>query len=72
MPEALHELRLREAATSWWRRHRPAGWTLEQHLEEPTVNARGSEGSFRLALAVADHVRAKLDEARAPEHGGGT
>ena len=44
------------AAMSWWKRRRPAQWTLEQHLEQPTVNMRGIE-EFELAEAIAESLR---------------
>jgi hypothetical protein len=53
---ALHAVA--EAATAWWGRHRPCGWSLEQHLADPAVNCEG-EYERQLAEAVARWVALK-------------
>lgn len=45
--------RIEQAAKRWWTAQRPEGWTLDQHLDEPTVNCT-SKTSRDLATAVAD------------------
>jgi len=27
-----------DAAVSWWREHKPRGWSISRHLQNPTVN----------------------------------
>jgi hypothetical protein len=41
-----------DAAVAWWTAHRPADWSLEQHLADPAVNCDG-EGERQLAQAAA-------------------
>lgn len=45
-----------DAALGWWESRCPIGWTLAQHLDNPTVNTAtlAEEG---LALVVAARVR---------------
>ena len=43
-------------AKAWWEQRRPAGWSLEQHLSNPTVNCT-SGYEIGLAHAVASMVR---------------
>jgi hypothetical protein len=50
---------LREAL-SWWEGHRPVGWDLRQHLDNPTVNAHSTERDAALAQAVASAVEVGL------------
>jgi hypothetical protein len=39
-----------------WRGHRPVGWTVDQHVENPTINCtRDSEKG--LAVAVANYMK---------------
>lgn len=45
-----------QASLAWWEAHRPDGWDLRQHLDNPTVNATGAEADARLATAVAAAV----------------
>lgn len=48
------------AARRWWRGHRPMGWTLGQHIENPAVNC-SSQFDVELALAVANTYVRKTD-----------
>lgn len=43
---------LHGAALAWWENHRPVGWSLRQHLDNPGVNCVG-EQERSLAQAVA-------------------
>lgn len=45
-----------QAALAWWESRRPVSWTLRQHLDNPAVNAHGSEAEKTLATAVAAAV----------------
>lgn len=45
-----------QAALAWWESRRPVGYTLREHLDNPTVNARGSKAETTLAAAVAAAV----------------
>lgn len=47
---------LEQAARKWWEMHRPVGWTLEQHLANPTINTTASEADRALARAVAKAI----------------
>lgn len=47
---------LLQASLAWWEARRPVGWDLRQHLDQPTVNACGSEDEKALASAVAAAV----------------
>lgn len=39
-------------ARKWWRMNRPVGWTLSQHLKNPTVNTTTpDEGALARAVA---------------------
>jgi hypothetical protein len=44
------------AAREWWYQHRPFGWTVEEHIELPSVNATTS-AEIELAHAVARMVK---------------
>ena len=47
-----HERQIVIAANAWWKDNRPAGWTMRQHLENPTVNTT-TDTEAALASAVA-------------------
>jgi len=49
------------AAYVWWKNLRPAYYTVEEHLKNPTVNTRGAD-EFDLATAVANWVGATVKE----------
>lgn len=38
-------------ALRWWQGHCPLEWTAKQHLENPTINAHGSQFDTDLAEA---------------------
>lgn len=44
------------AAVAWFRDHRPAHWSVEQHIQQPCVGMRGKQ-EFDLALAVAEYLK---------------
>jgi hypothetical protein len=44
------------AARAWWDRLRPRGWTVEEHIELPAVNATTS-AEIELAHAVARKIK---------------
>jgi len=46
------------AARTWWRGHRPVGWTLKEHLKNARVNV-GSCVNWDLANAVAEYESKK-------------
>lgn len=48
---------LLNAARVWWKGNRPAGWSLEAHLDNPAVNCRG-EAERALAELVATGIKA--------------
>jgi hypothetical protein len=41
-----------KAALHWWKMRRPLNYSLNQHLENPMVNACNTPASARLAKAV--------------------
>jgi hypothetical protein len=45
------------AALEWWVQFRPTGWTMQQHLEQPTVNCTTPKDAD-LARAVATFLDA--------------
>lgn len=47
-----------EAAKAWWEGLRPCGYSLEQHLANPTVNTTG-EREACLAVAVASALKSR-------------
>ena len=49
-------LALMAAAKAWWEQGRPSGWSLEQHLNEPTIGCNSTEKEQALAKAVATWV----------------
>jgi hypothetical protein len=49
-------LALAAASKAWWESGRPEGWTLEQHLAEPTAGCGGRAQERALAEAVARWV----------------
>jgi hypothetical protein len=49
-------LALTAAARVWWESGRPEGWSLEQHLADPTAGCNGSAQERALAEAVAHWV----------------
>jgi hypothetical protein len=46
-------LALAAASKAWWESRRPQGWTLEQHLADPTVGCNSTKEERALAEAVA-------------------
>lgn len=44
------------AALAWWEELRPLGWSLRQHLDNPTVNTTSAAES-KLAECVAEAVQ---------------
>jgi hypothetical protein len=44
-------------AKAWWESFRPMGWTVEEHLRNPTINTSG-ESEEALAAAVARWIEA--------------
>lgn len=48
---------LAAAASAWWEDSRPAGWSLERHLAEPTAGCDGTVQEQALAEAVACWIR---------------
>jgi hypothetical protein len=46
-------LALAAASTAWWESRRPPGWTLEQHLADPSAGCDGTVQERALAQAVA-------------------
>ncbi len=50
-------LALVTAAKAWWEASRPAGWSLEEHLADPTAGCRDGAQERALAEAVAQWVR---------------
>lgn len=46
-----------KAALAWWRSHRPVGWTLQEHLEHPKINAGYRDANEALVLAVVQMLR---------------
>jgi hypothetical protein len=45
------------AAVRWWARHRPVDWTLQDHMDNPTINT-ATPAEKKLALVVAAHLKA--------------
>lgn len=45
-----------DAAVRWWETKRPANFTQEKHLLQPTVKVT-TESERQLCFAVADHLR---------------
>lgn len=41
-----------DAAVTWWKSKRPVGWTIAQHVIDPTINTAGYREK-RLARAAA-------------------
>ena len=50
-------LALATAAKAWWESGRPEGWSLEQHLADPTAGRKGSDAERALARAIGQWVR---------------
>jgi hypothetical protein len=50
-------LALAAASRAWWESRRLQGWTLEQHLADPTAGCDGTEEEQALAKAVAAWLR---------------
>lgn len=52
------------AAKNWWKSHRPTGWTVGRHLQDPFVNnGTGEEGKQLLgaiAKVVAEEMKLKM------------
>jgi hypothetical protein len=48
-----------DAALNWWASLRPVGYTMEDHLKNPTVNTT-SYAEERLANAVAGYIEASI------------
>lgn len=53
-PEIL--LYLADAAVYWWATNRPITWSLEKHLQNPSINT-ATEAETMLSIAVADWCR---------------
>jgi hypothetical protein len=49
--------RVIKASCEFWLSRRPVGWTLEQHLENPTINAHDTESTKKLCAIVGDFLR---------------
>jgi hypothetical protein len=54
---SLQILALAAAARTWWESGRPKGWSLEQHLADPTIGHDGSEAERALAEAIGQWVQ---------------
>jgi hypothetical protein len=52
-PAATPLLALVAASTAWWESRRPPGWTLEQHVADPTAGCDGTAQERALAEVVA-------------------
>lgn len=52
-------IELARAAVTWWRMHRPGGWSEVEHLKNPCVNANSTERSSVLAKVVARYVSSR-------------
>lgn len=52
--EVMEQTRL--AALAWWEELLPLGWSLRQHLDNPTVNTTSAAES-KLAECVAEAVQ---------------
>ena len=50
-------LALAAASKAWWESCRPPGWTLGQHLADPTAGCEATAQERALAQAVAHWVR---------------
>lgn len=50
-------LALAVASKAWWESRRPPGWTLEQHLADPSAGCSGTAQERALAASVAQWVR---------------
>jgi hypothetical protein len=57
-PDTAILLAVADAAAVWWKAHKPADWSLEQHLADPTINCDG-DGERQLAQAAAKWVALK-------------
>jgi hypothetical protein len=57
-PDAATLAAVANAAEVWWKARKPADWTLEQHLANPTINCEG-DGERQLAQAAAKWVALK-------------
>jgi hypothetical protein len=53
---SLEELALAAAARAWWEAGRPDGWSLEQHLADPSAGCSGTAQDRALAQTVAHWV----------------
>ena len=53
---AIETTDLFKVSERWWRMKRPCSWSLERHLETPTVNCIGNE-ERKLAKEVARIVK---------------
>ena len=59
-------LKAADAAVSWWRQHRPVGWSVAKHLENPAVNCT-TVTERRLAVAAARWHAIQHPSAGAPK-----
>jgi hypothetical protein len=50
-------LALAAASKAWWESTRPNGWTLEQHLADPSAGCGNAPEERSLARAVAHWIR---------------
>jgi hypothetical protein len=57
-PDAAALAAVANAAEVWWKARKPADWTLEQHLANPTINCEG-DGERQFAQAAAKWVALK-------------
>jgi uncharacterized phage infection (PIP) family protein YhgE len=49
--------KLIRTAVIWWESMRPLSWTIEQHLDDPTINAGPTVWDCEMATAVAEYVK---------------
>ena len=55
-PRKQTERAVVEAAVKWWSGYRPCAWTLDEHLDNPTINC-STDTEHTLATAVGQLVR---------------
>lgn len=46
---------IKNSAMQWWEQHRPVRWTLQQHLQNPTINC-ATPAENNLARAVSHSI----------------
>ena len=47
------------AAISWWHMHRPIDYTLQQHIENPSINT-ATDPEKQLAIHVAGYIKKRI------------